>query len=69
LLLDESFAFQHRNVSFLIQLYEVSQLPPPPGKDVWIMDGEIIDGPFAPKEFSKGAVLWVEVYLTLVVSY
>ena len=69
MLLDESIAFQHNNISFLIQLYESGQLPPAPGKEVWIMDGKIVDGPLAPEEFPKGAVLWVEVHLLLILSY
>jgi hypothetical protein len=63
MLLDKSLEFQHKNISFLIQLYETSQLPPAPGQSVWILDGKIVDG--RPKKIPKGSVVWVEVCLTL----
>src|SRR4051812_10910917 len=59
MLLDKSVEFQHKNISFLIHLYETGQLPGPPGETTWILDGELIDG--LPDKIPKGSAVWAEV--------
>src|SRR2546421_11766632 len=59
MLLDKSLEFQHKNMSFLIHLYKTGQLPTPPGKTTWILDGKLIDGP--PDKIPKGSAVWTEV--------
>ena len=55
MLLDKSLKFQHKNISFLIHLYETGQLPTPPGKITWILDGKLIGGP--PDKIPKGSAV------------
>ncbi|KAK9242106.1 hypothetical protein V1506DRAFT_107889 [Lipomyces tetrasporus] len=62
LLSDKSQEYQHKNILFLIHLYETSQLSElRPGKVTWIFDGTIVDD--MPKQIPKGSAVWAEVYL------
>lgn len=56
LLVDESQKYQHKNIKFLIHLYETGQLGElHPGKVTYILDGRIVDG--IPKEIPQGSAL------------
>ncbi|KAK9260108.1 hypothetical protein V1519DRAFT_218577 [Lipomyces tetrasporus] len=60
LLSDKSQEYQHKNILFLIHLYETGQLKElRPGKVTWIFDGKIVDG--MPKEILKGSAAWADV--------
>ncbi|KAK9319578.1 hypothetical protein V1517DRAFT_348948 [Lipomyces orientalis] len=59
LLLDKSQEYQHKNILFLIYLYETGQLRElRPGTVTWIFDGTIVDD--MPKEIPKGSAVWAE---------
>ncbi|KAK9357602.1 hypothetical protein V1504DRAFT_471938 [Lipomyces starkeyi] len=50
---------QHKNILFLIHLYETGQLRElRPGKVTWIFDGKIVDD--MPKEIPQGSAVWAE---------
>ncbi|KAK9243926.1 hypothetical protein V1506DRAFT_508025 [Lipomyces tetrasporus] len=58
----KSQEYQHKNILFLIHLYETGQLKElRPGKVTWIFDGKIVDG--MPKEIPKGSAAWADVCL------